>query len=318
MGINWMRPPYVEKRHGVEITERQMVVDGLSVVRRTYLTPLGSVFEDEHREAGTGQWHGNRSWRDITPWMVSRLIKGPDDYPAVKYIVENTEYVADYFPIEQALDWLGDEGVVCDSLPHSPMQMLLIDWIGSEEGRCFYHLADHPDLVVDLYRAVSRSRESLYEIAARSPAPVTLWGDNVDGQLVVPRLFEQYFLPEYEKQARLLHARGKLFAVHMDGRLGCLRDLIARCPVDIVEAFHPPPMNDLTLAEALAAWPDKAIWVGFPGAIYELGPEATAEHAAALVGEARGSGRVGIAASTENIVSNENLLALMGVLEHYQ
>ena len=318
MGLNWMRPPYVERRHGVTVTERQLVVDGLSVIRRTYETPVGSVYEDEHREPGTFQWHANRSWRDVTPWLIARLIKGPDDYPVVKYIVEHTEYVADYFPVEQALDWLGDEGVVCDALPHSPLQMLLIDWIGSEEGRCFYHLADYPDLVEDLYRALSKSREPLYDIAARSPAPVTLWGDNVDGQLVVPRLFERYFLPEYEKQARLLRARGKLFAVHMDGRLGVLRDLIARSPVDVVEAFHPPPMGDLPLGDALEAWPGKAIWVGFPGGIYELGPGATTELAHTLAREAAGSGRVAVAASTENIVSNENLLALTAVLERYQ
>ena len=45
---------------------------------------------------------------------------------------------------------------------------------------------------------------------------------------------------------------------------------------------------------------------------------ATAEHAVGIVAEALGSGRVAIAASTENIVSNENLLALMRALEHCQ
>ena len=315
MGMNWLRPPYVERLHGVDVVEQRAVVDGRSVIRRTYSTPVGSVYEDEVREPGTGQWHANRSWRDVTPWLTSRRIKGPEDYRVVKYIVEHTEYVADYFPIEQAMDWLGDEGVVLDSLPHSPMQMLLIDWIGSEEGRCFYHLADYPDLVEDLCRAISRSREPLYEIAARSPAPIALCGDNVDGQLVVPRLFEKYFMPEYEKQASVLHARGKLMAVHMDGRLAALKDLIARTPVDVVEAFHPEPMGDLPLAEALAAWPDKAIWVGFPGGVYALGPRATRERAIDLLREAGAGDRLAVEMSTENLVSNENLIALTSVLE---
>lgn len=315
MGMGWTRPCYVETLHGVDITERRAVVSGRSVVRRTYTTPVGTVYTDEVREPGTGQWHGNRSWKDVTPWQTSRLIKEPEDYKVVQYIVENTEYVADYFPIEQAMDWLGDDGVVLDSLPHSPMQMLMIDWVGSEEGRFFLHHADYPDLVEDLYRALCKSRRALHEIAARSPAPVTLCGDNVDGQLVNPRLFEKYFMPVYEEQAEVLHKHGKLMAVHMDGRVGVLKDLIAKTQIDIVEALHPPPMGDLPIGEALAAWKDKAVWMGFPVAIYALGPEATKKFTLDLLREVVPGERLVIQVSTENLVSNENLLALTSVLE---
>ncbi len=315
MGINWLRPPYVTRLHGVEITEQRAIVDGKTVIRRTYTTPLGSVYEDEWREPGVGQWHADRSWRDVTPWLASHLIKRPEDYAVVKYIVENTEYEADYFPIEQAMDWLGDEGVVLDSLPHSPMQMLMIYWVGNQGGRIFYDLADYPDLVEDLYRTVAKSREPLYEIAAKSPAPISFCGDNIDGFLVTPALFEKYFMPEYEKQAAVLHKHGKLMAVHMDGRLASLKHLIAKTPIDIIEAFHPLPMGDLPLDEALAAWPNKAIWVGFPGSVYELGPQATRQRALELLAEAGTGDRVAVAASTENLVSNENLRALTAVLE---
>jgi hypothetical protein len=60
--------------------------------------------------------------------------QSPDDYRVMQYIVEHTEYVADYFPIEQAMDWLGNDGVAMVGWPHSPMQTLMIDWVGSEEG----------------------------------------------------------------------------------------------------------------------------------------------------------------------------------------
>jgi hypothetical protein len=289
---------------------------GQTLVRRTYTTPVGSIYQEERREPGVGQWHAQRSWRDVTPWVTSRLVKGPEDYEVLEFVVEHTEYIADYFPIEQAMEWLGDDGVVLDALPHSPMQMLMIDWVGSEEGRFFYHLTDYPDLVERLYEAISRSREPMYEIAAGSPAPMALCGDNVDGFLVNPRLFERYFLPEYEKQAALLHARGKLMAVHMDGRVGVLKDQIARSPVDVVEALHPPPMGDLPIGEALSAWPDKAVWVGFPGSEYTLGADAVRRHALDLLSDVAPGDRLAIAMSSENLVSNENLLALTSVLEH--
>ena len=316
MGMCWNRPCHVEKMHGVEITERRESVSGQAVVRRTYSTPVGSVSSLERREPGVGQWHAQRSWRDISPWQTERLIKGPEDYAVVKFIVENTEYVADYFPIQQAMDWLGDEGVVMCSLPHSPMQTLMIDWIGSEGGRFYYHLADHRELVEDLYRALCRSREPLHEIAAESPAPIVLCGDNVDGVLVSPRLFEAYFVPVYEQQVGVLHGNGKLMAVHMDGRLRNIKELIAKTAIDIIEAFHPPPMGDLPISDALAAWPDKAIWVGFPGSVYALGPDATRDYALDLLTEAGTGERLVVEMSTENLVSNENLLALASVLEN--
>ena len=315
MGMCWTRPSYVEKMHGVEISEQWGSSAGHSAVHRVYSTPVGAVSMTERRERGVGQWHAQRSWKDISPWQTERLIKGPDDYPVVKYMVENTEYVADYFPIEQAIDWLGDDGVALTSLRHSPMQMLMIDWVGSEGGRFYYHHADYPDLVEDLYGALCRSRQPLYEIAARSPAPVVLCGDNVDGFLVTPKLFQKYFMPVYEEQAKVLHAHGKLMAVHMDGRMDVLKGLIAETPIDIIEALHPPPMGDLPLSEALDVWPDKAIWVGFPGSAYVLGPEATRDCALDLLTTAGEGDRLVIQMSTENLVSNENLLMLTSVLE---
>jgi len=316
MGMNWLRPCHVEKMHGVEITERRSSSAGQTIVHRTFSTPVGEVSLVQRREPGVGQWHAQRSWKDVTPWQTERLIKGPDDYRVVKYMVENTEYIADYFPIEQAMDWLGDDGVVISHLPHSPMQMLMIDWVGSEGGRFFYHHADYPDLVEDLYSALGKSREPLYEIAARAPAPIVLCGDNVDGCLVSPKLFQNYFMPVYAKQGKVLHEHGKLMAVHMDGRVGVLKGLIAKTPIDIIEALHPPPMGDVPIGEALTLWPDQAIWVGFPGSAYALGPEATSDCAISLLRDVGPGERLVIEMSTENLVSNENLLVLASVLEH--
>ena len=315
MGMNWMRPPFTVKHHGIEIQETQAVISGEVIIRRTYSTPVGQVYEDEKRDPGVGQWHANRSWNDVLPWQTERLVKKPEDYEVLKYIVAHTEYIADYFPIEQALDWLGEDGVVMDALPHSPMQMLMIHWVGSEGGRFFYHHADYPDLVEDLYQAISKSREPLYAIAAKSPAPIALCGDNIDGVLVNPNLFRKYFMPEYEKQGKILHQHGKLMAVHMDGRIDVLKDLIPQTPIDIIEALHPPPMGDLSIGEALARWPDKIIWVGFPGSAYMGGPEKTQKAALELLREIGTGERLAIAMSTENLVTNENLQRLTAVLE---
>ncbi len=318
MGIAWLRPPYVTKLHDIEVTEARAVVNGRAIIRRTFTTPVGTVFEDEFREPGTGQWKANRSWLSATPWLTAHLIKGPEDYPAVKYMAEHTEYIADYFPLEQAIDWLGEDGILVDALPHSPFMMFLIYWVGTEGGNAFLHLADYPELVTDLLQAVSKSREPLYEIAAKSPAPASFCGDNIDGGLIGARLFEQYCMPEYEKQAAVLHRHDKLMLVHMDGRLDNVKHLIPQTPIDIIEAFHPTPMGDLGLAEALQLWADKVVWLGFPSSTFQAGPQATVAHMLELLTDAIPGDRFAVEMSTENQVSNENLCALTSVLEKVQ
>jgi len=231
-------------------------------------------------------------------------------------MVDHTEYQPYYFPIEQAKEWLGEDGLVVASLPHSPMQMLMIDWVGSEEGRFYIHHARYRKKVDDLYASLVKSYSSMYEIAAHSPADVVMFGDNIDGVLVNPRLFKKYFMPTYEECANILHEQGKFMAVHMDGRLNILKDLIAQTSIDIIEAVHPPPMGDLAIHNALSRWGNKVIWMGYPGSVYTLGPHAVKEHSLQLLRSVIPGDRLCIEMSTENLVSNENLLMLTSILEN--
>ncbi len=79
MGMCWTRPPYIMKMHGVNMAETQVISSGEAVIRQTYSTPVGSIYLDEKREPGVGEWHALRSWRDVSPWQTERLIKGPED-----------------------------------------------------------------------------------------------------------------------------------------------------------------------------------------------------------------------------------------------
>ena len=99
MGMNWARPSHVERMHGVQVDEEWATSAGHAVVHRTFTTPVGTVSTTERREPGVGQWHAQRSWRDISPWQTERLIKGPQYYPVVRFLMEHNEYVTDYFPI---------------------------------------------------------------------------------------------------------------------------------------------------------------------------------------------------------------------------
>jgi len=67
MGLAWARPSHVTRMRNVGVTEEKDPSRGPGVVRITYSTPKGSVYVDEKREPGTGEWHANRSWLDVTP-----------------------------------------------------------------------------------------------------------------------------------------------------------------------------------------------------------------------------------------------------------
>jgi len=95
-----------------------------------------------------------------------------------------------------------------------------------------------------------------------------------------------------------------------------LKDLINQTQIDIIESLHPPPMCDLPTGEAFNLWIDKVIRVGFPGSVYILGPEATKEHALNLIRDLAPGNRLCVAISSENLVSNENLIMLTSVLEN--
>jgi hypothetical protein len=83
-----------------------------------------------------------------------------------------------------------------------------------------------------------------------------------------PAAFQKYCLPMYERYGDQLRAAGKKYMIHMDGRLGPLKTLIARAPVDLIESFSLPLMGgDIPLAEARAAWPGKVILPNFPATL---------------------------------------------------
>jgi hypothetical protein len=176
-------------------------------------------------------------------------------------------------------------------------------------------MLDCVDLIDDLYQEVCISREQLHQIVAKSPAPIAWCGDNIDSLIINPEMYEKYCLPVYKRQAEVFHPAGKLIAVHMDGRLKQLKELISRTPIDVVEAFHPEPMGDLPLPEALKAWSDKSLWIGFPGSVYQSGPESVKDFALDLLKQAGTGERLAITMSTENLVSNQNLIALASILE---
>jgi uroporphyrinogen-III decarboxylase len=134
----------------------------------------------------------------------------------------------------------------------------------------------HPKEFNELYEIIEEKAEEYYKIVSDSPAEVVASWENIDGVMTSPRLFEKYCLPFYNKMGRILHQKGKIYLVHFDGRLNCLKNLIRQAGIDVVESFTPPPIGDLPLREAKALWGKRiVIWTNIPQTILLLGADET-------------------------------------------
>ncbi|KKT07604.1 MAG: Uroporphyrinogen-III decarboxylase [Parcubacteria group bacterium GW2011_GWA2_43_17] len=225
------------------------------VIRRTYDTPVGSVYEELCEEPG---YH--------SLWVKKFLIEKPEDYKIVKFMVENTVFRVNYDAYIEADGNMGNDGVELAVVDRSPFQKMLLELTGTE--RLFFDLLEIPELVENLLTAMEKRQEEAFQIIANSPAEVIWMVDNVTGVITYPQVFEKYCVPFYNKVTDLLHANGKVLAVHFDGMMKPIKNLVARTDIDCVESFTLSAMGgDLTIEEAIEAWSDKSIIANIPASL---------------------------------------------------
>jgi len=100
--------------------------------------------------------------------------------------------------------------------------------------------------------------------------PYIEFGDNLDGMMTNPTLFQEYCIPHYQKYAEILHAQGKKMGSHTDGNLKPLVDLIPESGLDVCESFTPQPLTELLFEDAWEKWRSgPLIWGGIPSDMLE-------------------------------------------------
>jgi len=143
----------------------------------------------------------------------------------------------------------------------------------------------------ELVESLARCYRRQLEIAAGSPAEVVWLGDNITGTIVSPRVFQKYCKPIYDFDCAVLRQAGKISFAHFDGVNRPLRECIAGVALDVIEAFTPPPMEDMTVAEARRAWPDKVLSLNVPSNLFHLPAAEIERHVRQYVEEGGDKGR---------------------------
>lgn len=292
-----------------------------NILYRKYHTPVGTASTKQRRgmtdfvggarpgESSAGSYGG--------VWTIEYMIKDLSDYDIAKFIIEDTIYTPNYQQLIDTAKNLGGDGVVFVRVEPSPFQKLMKELMGYRT--LALGLYRHRKEFEKLLSSIGRKQEEIYRIVADSPAELVQIPENINGIVTSPQLFERYCLPFYKKNIRMLHAKDKICLAHMDGKLACLKELIKQTDLDVIEAFTPPPMGDLTIEEAKITWKEKfIIWINFPGSICLQGTTALRDYTIQLL-KRLAPGDNFILGVTEDIPPpvDVNLTAITEVINEY-
>jgi hypothetical protein len=259
-------------------------LDGLRHMRRVLKTPKGVISEDskmipEHPRIPGHLW----------PWINEYFFKGPEDYPAVEFMIRNRQYKPNYEVFEKAQQEAGGDIFLIPDLGYTPLQEIIILLMGIETFSMEWH--SRRAEVLKLYEALTENQRQYYPIVAESPA-ITVSGDaNIVPDILGLDRFRKYVLPHHNELGSLLHAHGKFLQVHYDANTRLLAADIAKSEVDIIEALTPSPYSDMSIREARIAWPDKVLWINFPSSGHIDPPEKVEETTRQILRESSPGGK---------------------------
>ena len=287
MAFNTIVTPYTRQMPDVEVIHRQAWERGQEFTYTTYRTPVGEISEKRRVEEGYG-----------SSWIVEFLIKRPQDYRVYEYVVRHTEIVPDYDTVLEAKESVGNDGVTLAWTTRSPYQQMYIELMGIE--RLALDRADNVPGFLSLRGALEEQHERIYRLVAQSPADLVWCPDNLSDLVAGGKVFDSYYVPYYDRMAEILRQAGKTMVSHFDGRLGGIIEAIGRTGIPVIEAFTPPPMGNVSVPRAKAAWPEKVIWINFPGSVFLEEPAEIKRFTIELLRESMPGGRF-LLGITENI-----------------
>jgi uroporphyrinogen-III decarboxylase len=202
----------------------------------------------------------------MSSYQMEHLIKRPEDYDVVEYMIEHTKLTPTYDRYAAYDEEIGEDGLPMVSLGACPMHQIMREYLGYEEA--VFEMIDHPDRIERLLRTLTDHAREMQKIAAESPARMILHGEHFDSMITPLPLFEEYFRPYFQEFAEMLHSRNKILVCHADGDSSQLLDLIRESGFDMAEVFTTAPMVPCTMSQAREAWGnDVIIWGGIPSVI---------------------------------------------------
>ena len=181
---------------------------------------------------------------------VADRVSGQDARLTLDVVLELAEarrYSFDPTLAELTTD-VGDDGVVALEIPRRPVSDLLHEYLGWAEGlMLFLEERDKIEAIIDV---LEEKLQAFVDSLAMEESPIVYSPDNLDGQFISPRMFQDHLAGSYRRTAETLHRQGKLLVVHIGGPVRRLLSPLADAGVDGLEGIAGPPQSDAGLAEA--------------------------------------------------------------------
>jgi hypothetical protein len=225
----------------------------------TLTTPIGSV---------TGTW----KFTDrvgIIPHAVRHTVNNHEEMQIFHYAVDHLDETPvnvnedAFLEIDRAI---GDDGIATASMSNSPL-MFLIEMAWGLENT-YYLLNDHREEVEDILEKLHISLRRYVEVIATSPAQIIIQYENTSSTLLSPETFRRYCLPYLNTYADILKEAGKIYLIHMCGKLHALVDEIGSGRFQGITDIAPRPTGDLPLDEAAEKLTGKVVIGGIDPTVF--------------------------------------------------
>jgi hypothetical protein len=193
-------------------------------------------------------------------WQTEYPVKSKDDLPKVLELAEARTYIIDTRELEHWATEVGADGIVAIEIPRRPYSDLLHDYLGWSEGLLFLR----EPIIGEIIGTLEGRLQRFVQDVAQMPGQLVLSPDNLDGQFISPKAFEQYLYESYLCTTDALHEHGKRLVVHIGGPIRRLLAPLAQAGVDAFEGVAGPPQSDVSLTQAREiVGPEPVLWGGF-------------------------------------------------------
>ena len=229
--------------------------NGLDMIRTEYSTPLGDL-SVLTRKSGF-----------YLDWIIEHMFKSPDDYKALNFLIRDAVIVPDYDAVAKEISMLGEDYILRDQIGLfglEPLQSFISSEVMNAQDFCIEWMENRDELI-KLYNSVVEVNRKIYEVVADGPLQFANYGGNVVPQIIGVNTFNEFYVPNYNEAAEVLHKKGKLIGTHLDADNTIIMDEIGQTALDYIEAFDPAVGPSVKVARE--KWPDKALWINWPSAL---------------------------------------------------
>ncbi len=241
------RSDYARLPADIRVEESILPHDESDIVARTIRTPAGTLTDRTRIPHPGGQF-------GIAPnnHIEEHLVKGPEDLPAVRAVVQAWASAHPGVDIPALAAEVGGRALVAantySALSHNagdvyPLDSMMID--------CFERRAFVEDLIDAFHRPVLEATKRALERGVEMVYCSTFFESMSSGWS--PQLYRELFLPGIRAHVELTHAYGALYHLYDDGKVAATLPMMEEIGVDLVSTLCPPPSGDVTLAQARLA-----------------------------------------------------------------